>query len=285
MSNLTNSECLCPTCKSCLSDQMVKKIKSFEKELNKNFIIDGNQYDRKDVLLPKDMSDKSQLIRRVAERLDCKSESCILRHPLFELYTSRNGAGGVDEELKQNFKSKGDRYIPDWLNNHEIDNVMNNFKLAFPNFYPYKTQSIDFSKIKSELGKYDTPKLLKKYNQIGCVINTDYHWGGGIHWLCVFIDAINGTIEFFNSGKKKYKQIIFWMIKTKLILKKHYPDKIFKMVLITEIEHQKYDSECGMFSLYYIWERLNGRPYTWFNENEITDLEVFKVRRKFFRDF
>lgn len=52
-----------------------------------------------------------------------------------------------------------------------------------------------------------------------------------------------------------------------------------KFIQVTEIEHQRDDTaNCGSYSLFYIWSRLNGKPYTLFKNNRITDelMEEFR---------
>jgi hypothetical protein len=46
--------------------------------------------------------------------------------------------------------------------------------------------------------------------------------------------------------------------------------------------HQKSNSECGAYSLYYIWLRLQGKPYTFFKDNLITDSNMLEFRSTIF---
>jgi len=47
-------------------------------------------------------------------------------------------------------------------------------------------------------------------------------------------------------------------------------------------EHQKTDSECGMYCLYFTIQMLKDKDITYFLENEIPDKEVFDLRNKYF---
>ena len=53
-------------------------------------------------------------------------------------------------------------------------------------------------------------------------------------------------------------------------------------VHINKREHQKTDSECGMYSLYFIIQMLKDKDVTYFLENNIPDEEVFELRNKYF---
>ena len=49
-----------------------------------------------------------------------------------------------------------------------------------------------------------------------------------------------------------------------------------------KIEHQQTQSECGMYSLYFIVEMLKDKDLAYFLDNKIDDAEVFKLRNKYF---
>ena len=53
-------------------------------------------------------------------------------------------------------------------------------------------------------------------------------------------------------------------------------------VHLNEKEHQQTESECGMYSLYFIIQMLKDRGVTYFLKNKIPDKEVFELRKKYF---
>ena len=52
---------------------------------------------------------------------------------------------------------------------------------------------------------------------------------------------------------------------------------------INTIEHQKKDSECGVYSLNYIISRLHGRTFEDITENIVRDNIMNSNRQKYFR--
>jgi hypothetical protein len=48
------------------------------------------------------------------------------------------------------------------------------------------------------------------------------------------------------------------------------------------LEHQQTDSECGMYSLYFIIQMLKDKDVNYFLEHKIPDEEVFQLRKKYF---
>lgn len=174
-----------------------------------------------------------------------------------------------------------------WLNNSDIDKTLHSLSVAHKGFYHIPFQMIDFAGTDrfepTELGKLDILDVMKKYTSMGVVINTDKRTGPGIHWFAIYVSFDNPiSIEYFNSGGNlPYPEIQEWMIKTQRILE----DNGHKAIIIRpgNIVHQRSSSECGVYSLYYIWRRLNSAPYSQFINNRIEDDTMFKFRNRLFR--
>jgi hypothetical protein len=139
---------------------------------------------------------------------------------------------------------------------------------------------------KNELNKLNN---YLKYNgdlkYYGIVCNTDTSQGSGIHWFSIFIDFTNNpiTIEYFNSSGYDIKnddygnnfKNFFINLADDLTFNK----KNCKFIKVTNIEHQRSDTaNCGSYSLYYIWKRLNNTSYEYFKDNQIIDEDMEKFR-------
>jgi hypothetical protein len=168
----------------------------------------------------------------------------------------------------------------------------------------------------TELGKINlvsdvitkSNKAGETYNTFGVVLNTDVRTGGGIHWFTIFCDFRRGettvdsngrihkndspnkdyfTLEYFNSsGFLPPPQVDKWLLRTCIKLnsimengKKKYPTKI---VLNVGTQHQQLDTECGVYSIYYIYKRLKGVSYVTINSKEIPDELMTKFRKNLF---
>jgi hypothetical protein len=53
---------------------------------------------------------------------------------------------------------------------------------------------------------------------------------------------------------------------------------------VSSVSHQKNDTECGVYSLFFIRKRIVGVPYTYFQDHVISDNEVKEFRKYIFRD-
>lgn len=238
--------------------------------------------------LPTGNSKKSKAIRKAAKQLGCKSELCVLRYILPN-----------DEYLKslKKFKLVGPRNNTKWLSNKDIDNTLEYWANEHNYFYNYIYSMIDFEKyggpmhlIKPHDVLHNTKypqyindgkekKIIYRSNTCaGGVMNTDHHKGPGKHWVAFFIDGRNKnniTLEYFNSsGNPPPKEVVKWMNESK--------EKGLKPIIVTNLQHQKYDTECGMYSLCYIRSRIENIPHTHFRDNYIPDSDMEKYRKHVF---
>ena len=130
----------------------------------------------------------------------------------------------------------------------------------------------------TELGNLDIVNdvIKRGYKTFAVILNTDVRTGGGIHWFALFCDFRTNpyTIEYFNSsGKHPRVQVDDWLIKTVNAIN-NYKDgnkstRILsraKKVILYGLQHQQSETECGPYSLYYIYNRLEGVPIEVFED-------------------
>lgn len=263
----TKSECANNISGVCSSNQTV--------ELIDEFIGSGNK--------PKHILLKAQ------KKLGCTSESCVLNNEKFKEFVARKGKKRVIEiDLSLRFKPPGPRNSLKLLNNINIDSVLSQWNTEFPNSYAYPFAMIDFPTHDYELGNVPVVSLINKYNCFYCVLNTDVSSGGGKHWVCVFVDCRDSndwSVEYFNStGNPPHRNVVRWMEKTRNDLEEYDSKKKVISIPVTDVEHQEFDTECGLYALFYIRSRLDGTPYQSFNETKIDDAKVSIFRKHVFRD-
>jgi hypothetical protein len=94
--------------------------------------------------------------------------------------------------------------------------------------------------------------------------------------------STTSTIEYFDStGVAPRKQIREHIIHIKKRIEELTESTV--KVYINKKEHQKSNTECGMYSLYFITERLKGRTYSDIVENEIIpDKKMMELRDSLF---
>lgn len=246
-----------------------------------------------------DNLDDEEILNKTKDSLNCNTEECVLKNSKITVLSNKSD---IKESLDR-IKPSGPANSTALLNNNNIDGIISRLTKIFKDFYHMQFQMIDFAGEKdtygnwlikngqtitpTELGKLDMANdIVKKgYKTFAVVMNTDVRTGGGIHWFSLFCDFRTSpfTLEYFNSsGNKPMRQIQDLLIKTETNLKKAGYNA--EVVILSGMVHQRdSETECGPYSLYYIWNRLNDVPALRFQEKRIPDSRMIEFRKKLFK--
>ncbi len=160
-----------------------------------------------------------------------------------------------------------------WLSNYDIDDVIIQYEDKYDKFKFLGSIPIDFSHNKygtcvlkifsndNERNKWVKPSEntqrcnfnISEYPDkecFGIVFNTDTHTGGGKHWMGMYINLKTKCILFFDSATTYYnlhKEIRKFVSN----IEEQYSDIDFTFKYNT-VTHQQTNSECGMYSIYFI---------------------------------
>ena len=125
----------------------------------------------------------------------------------------------------------------------------------------------------------------QKYDTAACVINSDVYKNPGKHWMALFVDMRKEpfTVEFFNSsGNPPVAEFTAWMQES--VTRLESLGKRAETVCVSRVKHQYSRTECGVYALWYIYCRLNGRPYSDFRDTVVPDTDMFRFRQHLFWD-
>jgi hypothetical protein len=177
-----------------------------------------------------------------------------------------------------------------WLTSLDIDKVMKQYEEVYKCFEFIGPSPIDFDShqtynecVWEELCKFDLTYYINKgKNKIGIIFNTDPHYKEGSHWISLFINIKDKYIFYFDSNgdrvPKEIKKLIHRIKGQAIQLGIN-----FKILDNYRIEHQRGNSECGMYSLYFIIQLLTeNKPPEYFLNDRIDDDEMEKLRNKYF---
>jgi len=249
-----------------------------------------------------DPSDMKAVIDKAKVITKCDSEMCVL--------DSNQVRQKVDaDKLKKNketkFKHPGPSNNTKLLSNFNIDTVLKNLTHVdkHKGFYHMVFQMIDFNGSMrwppSEMATTDicADIIEKGYNCMGVVLNTDNRSGTGKHWFCIFCDFRGSgsqqdpyTVEYFNSsGNLPLEPVLVWLNKTAKHISHHEfasgaKKRHCAKVVASRVRHQQSQTECGLYSLYYIWCRLNKEPIESFRGRPIPDAKMTEFRKHLFYD-
>jgi len=182
----------------------------------------------------------------------------------------------------------------EWLSSIDIIKVMNQYEKKYKNFdflgpspIDYDTHEISGKCVWEELCHFELENHIKKgFNKIGVIFNTDPHNKGGEHWISLFIDIENKYIYFFDSvGNKIPKRIMKFVNKVIQQGKKMNNSINFTFDQNYPVEHQKGNTECGMYSLFFIInmleKKINGK---YLKTHKLNDKFVEKFRKIYYNE-
>ena len=232
------------------------------------------------------LKDAEGIIKEAGKLSGCPDEKCVLEG------LAKKGDKNAQKDLDTAFKVSGPRDTT-WLSNFEIDDVLKQWagtekagrkKLKHQGFV-----MCDFASNNSTFAHMDLKRDVVDagYGCMACVVNTDLYRNGGEHWMAIFFDCSGPggfSIELFDSigkGVDKCKNSFQGWVNEQA---QKLTDQGHKTtpVVINKLEHQRSRSECGVYSLLYIWLRMHGLPYTFFIENALTDYMCFYFRQLLF---
>jgi len=172
----------------------------------------------------------------------------------------------------------------EWLDSYNIEDVLNQYEEAHPEFEFIGPVPIDFAKdlgggkcVEDELCKLNLADAYAKgTRKIGIVFNLDEHDQPGSHWMCAYIDVPGGghkgAMYYFDSyGMRPPTRIAKFM--------KECGKQGCATLLYNDIRFQWKESECGMYCLYCILCLLNGKSFEEVCGNKINDDTMIAFRK------
>jgi hypothetical protein len=175
-----------------------------------------------------------------------------------------------------------------WLDNYNIQHVMKQYEEVFPWFTFMGVYPIDFS-VANPYIKNSTPKCLhvelcnlklkdeyaKGKRGIGMVFNLDPHYKGGSHWVGLYIDIHNikrPVISYFDSYGYKTPPMIARFMKA-------FTLQIPTCQLGFNARRFQYsNTECGMFSMYFLVCMIYGISFKNFCKEVTKDSMMLDLR-------
>ena len=153
-----------------------------------------------------------------------------------------------------------------WLSNFDIDAVIQQYEAAYPDFIFLGPTPIDFDTKKDD-GKCVTEEICgfslakewsKGKKKIGVIYNLDTSEGPGTHWVSMFIDMADPEpyMFYFNSTAEpmpaEVRKLMDRIQTQWLSLPASKKKKLIEYTSDDKVEHQHSNTECGMYSLFFI---------------------------------
>jgi hypothetical protein len=197
-----------------------------------------------------------------------------------------------DEFFSPKMPIKWKKNPNEWLSSVDITNVMQQYEKAYPCFSFIGPSPIDFDEMENakqcvwdELCHFQISNFIKdKKKKIGIIFNTDKHDKSGEHWISLFIHIPKKYITFFdsvgNTSPAEIKHFVKRIQKQGLELN---PPIHFTYDENHPVEHQYGNTECGMYSLFFIIHLLEDKlSKEYFKTHILKDKYIERYRTIFF---
>ena len=230
--------------------------------------------------------DRRKLWSEIDKRLKskCTTEWCWIEQEFVNKLDRKELLSDFRPKMPKSWKKN--KY--EWLNTTDIESVMAQYEEKYPDFKFIGPVPIDFDYeysagkcIVDELCKLSIKKLLDdKIHKLGIIYNLDPHDKPGSHWVAMYLDLNKKRVYYFDSYgtappsevEKLVDRIIEQGKELKMNIKYEY----------NKTRHQYQNSECGVYSMYFIIQLLEGKKtFNTINSTRIKD-EFVNSKRKYY---
>lgn len=194
----------------------------------------------------------------------CNKESCWVRQMTKNTKLERELLDGFAPESPKDWKKNPN----EWLSSLDILQVMNQYEKKYkcfdflgPSPIDYDTHTLYGECVWEELCHFNLAQQLKKeHTKIGIIFNLDPHYKGGSHWVSLFINVKQQTIFFFDSTGEPIPPQIEKFVNTVIEQGKQLQEHVmFKFDQNYPVEHQYGNTECGIYSIFFVTHMLEDK--------------------------
>jgi hypothetical protein len=262
--------------KTCLSNENLFKLRDLWNSIHKDAKILSNDPDEIWETLDKNMQSV------------CNDEICWVSQPFVDKTSKKE----INDSFAPLAPKEWKKNKNEWLSSDDISRVMDQYEKAYPNFKFIGPSPIDYDEnigfgvcVWDELCKFKLKKHIHNgKDKLGIIFNLDNHSGPGTHWVSLFINIKSKTIFYFDSAGQKIPRRIKHFAETVTEQGENLSTPItFKFDQNHPIEHQKGNTECGMYSLYFIVHMLEDHiTGEYLKTHRIPDKMVENFRKIYF---
>ena len=192
----------------------------------------------------------------------CKSDKCLID----SVPNNTIRAYIVKHALAPKQPTEWKNNINTWLSNFDINKVMDQYEDANPDFKFFPSTYIDFdtkldstSCVNDDICRFSLAEHLNNgKRKFGFVFNLADHTQSGSHWISAYIDIDDGYAFFFNSTGEKIPTEVRNLV-TRIKGQARKLNYNLKLHTNMRYNHQEGNTECGMYSLFFIITMLTNK--------------------------
>lgn len=229
----------------------------------------------------------SEIDARMQATTGCATEMCWADQ---DAHTAPYTSTAFRPTMPQSWKANR----TEWLSTTDIQSVMKQYEKAHTGFHFVGAVPVDFASPhdSGQMGKCVVQALCnvrisqwwkRGVRQIGIVYNLDAHDEPGSHWVSSFIDIDACKVYYYDSfGAEPPYEIHRFLNNVASQLSDFHDDQSCDVQTNT-FRHQFKNTECGIYSMYFIATMLNGeRSYEDFVQNGLNDTQMNAYRHTFY---
>lgn len=262
---------------SCFSDESIHQLRDMWNSRHPDVLIKSN--------------DTREIWTALKENLKsvCNKETCWLRQNFI-------GSDKSKKLMEESFAPKAPKSWKkkpnEWLSSMDILHVMKQYEKAYKCFEFIGPSPIDYDKklmygecVWEELCNFNLKEKVEKGKfKIGVSFNLDPHYKPGSHWVSLFINIKRKVIFYFDSAGEKIPKRIMKFVKTVTAQGKALGID-FTFDQNHPVEHQYKDSECGIYSIFFIAHMLEDKiNEEYLKTHVLKDKYMSKFRKVYFND-
>lgn len=218
----------------------------------------------------------------------CNKESCWIRKLAKGTKMEQELLDAFAPESPEEWKKNPN----EWLSSIDIVEVMNQYEKKYkcfefmgPSPIDYDTHKLGDECVFEELCHFNLQEQIDKgKTKIGIIFNLDPHYKSGSHWVSLFINVKKKEIFYFDSAGDDIPSQINKFAQT-IIKQGHNLKKPinFKLDKNYPVEHQYGNTECGIYSLFFIVHMLEDKITGYYLKTHILkDKYMEKFRNIYF---
>jgi Ulp1 family protease len=262
---------------SCFSDESIHQLRDMWNARHPDTSISSN--------------DSREIWTTLKENLKnvCNKESCWLRQNFVGTDKSKKL---MEESFAPQAPKSWKKKPNEWLSSMDILRVMKQYEKAYkcfefmgPSPIDYDTKEMYGECVWEELCNFNLKEQMDKGKfKIGVTFNLDPHYKGGSHWVSLFINTRKKMIFYFDSAGEKIPSRIMKFVKTVTAQGKALGID-FKFDQNYPVEHQYQNTECGIYSIFFIAHMLEDKINEHYLKTHVLkDKYMSKFRKIYFND-
>lgn len=226
---------------------------------------------------------KMYLVHQLKERIGdtCTTQKCWTKQKFIKYMEDK----ARDEFVKYTLRPDSPQGKFEWLSTFNINDAMNQYEKKYKDFKFFGAVPMDFADLPTlEIGRVDYDKYFNKgIKKMGVVFNLDNHDQPGSHWTALYTDLEKGNIFYFDSfGVKPEPRVRALMRQQARFLEQKGMKVDSIRVDYNTVQHQKKNSECGVYSMNFLIRMARGDDFDDLCSNPVSDERINKCRVIYF---